>query len=95
MVVRDEELPELDTLQREACPYPVKGGPENKHGKANTLLQVGGCVYVCLGRWVVGGRVVGGGWVGVWVSGWECGRVGEWVGERQGGWVSGRVGGCA
>ncbi len=41
MVVRDEELPELDTLQREACPYPVKGGAENKHGKANTLLQVG------------------------------------------------------
>lgn len=40
MVVRDEELPELDTLQREACPYPAKGGSENKHGKANVLLQV-------------------------------------------------------
>lgn len=40
--MRDEELPELDTLVREACPYEVKGGSENKQGKANVLLQVGG-----------------------------------------------------
>ncbi|GAB4820015.1 hypothetical protein N2152v2_007061 [Parachlorella kessleri] len=39
VVVRDEELPELDTLQREACYYPANGGSENKHGKANILLQ--------------------------------------------------------
>ena len=41
LAVRDEELPELDTLVREACPYEVKGGSENKQGKANVLLQVG------------------------------------------------------
>ena len=27
---------------REACQYEVKGGAENKQGKANVLLQVGG-----------------------------------------------------
>lgn len=40
MAVREEELPELDNLIREACPFEVKGGPENKHGKVNILLQV-------------------------------------------------------
>jgi activating signal cointegrator complex subunit 3 len=40
MAVRDEELAELDTLAREACPFDVRGGPENKHGKVNILLQV-------------------------------------------------------
>ena len=37
--VRDEELPELDELVRSACAYEVRGGPENKHGKVNVLLQ--------------------------------------------------------
>jgi hypothetical protein len=36
-----EELPELEKLSREACPHDVKGGIENKHGKANILMQVG------------------------------------------------------
>ena len=40
MAVRDEELPELDNLAREACPFDIKGGSENKHGKINILLQV-------------------------------------------------------
>ena len=30
---------ELDTLAR-AAPHDVKGGVENKHGKANVLIQV-------------------------------------------------------
>lgn len=36
---------------REACQYEVKGGAENKQGKANVLLQVGprslDCLPVC------------------------------------------------
>lgn len=40
MAVREEELPELDNLVRSVCPFEVKGGPENKHGKINILLQV-------------------------------------------------------
>ena len=40
MAVREEELPELDNLVRSACPFEAKGGPENKHGKINILLQV-------------------------------------------------------
>ncbi|EIE24813.1 Sec63-domain-containing protein [Coccomyxa subellipsoidea C-169] len=39
MAVREDELPELDALVRSACPFDVKGGPENKHGKINILLQ--------------------------------------------------------
>ena len=30
---------ELDKLKEEHCHIPVKGGPENKHGKVNILLQ--------------------------------------------------------
>lgn len=37
-----EELQELDDLVRKSCHYPVKGGPENKHGKVNALMQVRG-----------------------------------------------------
>ena len=33
-------MPELDQLC-EACEFSVKGGPENKHGKVNVLMQVG------------------------------------------------------
>jgi activating signal cointegrator complex subunit 3 len=40
--VREEELPELERLLRETCPYEVKGGVENKHGKINILMQVRG-----------------------------------------------------
>jgi activating signal cointegrator complex subunit 3 len=36
--VRDDELPELDTLAR-GCTFEVKGGSETKHGKASILLQ--------------------------------------------------------
>ena len=39
MAVREEELPELDALARDACHFDIKGGPENKHGKVNILLQ--------------------------------------------------------
>lgn len=38
LAVRDEELLELDALAR-ACPFDPRGGSENKHGKANILLQ--------------------------------------------------------
>ena len=38
MAVREDELPELDALARD-CPYDVRGGAENKHGKINILLQ--------------------------------------------------------
>lgn len=40
MAIREEELPELDGLARDACHFDIKGGPENKHGKVNILLQV-------------------------------------------------------
>ena len=40
MAIREEELPELDSLARDACHFDIKGGPENKHGKVNILLQV-------------------------------------------------------
>ena len=46
IAVREEELPELDTLSRSACPVDVKGGAENKHGKVNVLLQVGSAIVV-------------------------------------------------
>lgn len=41
--LREEELPELDDMAR-SVPYPVKGlgGNDNKAGKANVLMQVGG-----------------------------------------------------
>ena len=37
--VRQEELEELDALQREGCEVDVKGGVEHAHGKVNVLLQ--------------------------------------------------------
>lgn len=37
--VREEEIGELERLVRSSCPIPVKGGLENKTGKANILLQ--------------------------------------------------------
>lgn len=37
--VRDEEMDELDDLNREACEVTVKGGSENLHGKVNILMQ--------------------------------------------------------
>lgn len=40
VAVREEELPELDELARNACPYDVKGGVENSQGKVSILLQV-------------------------------------------------------
>ena len=40
VAIREEELPELDELQRNACPYDVKGGVENSQGKVSILLQV-------------------------------------------------------
>jgi activating signal cointegrator complex subunit 3 len=39
LAVRDEELLELDEMARGVCPYEVRGGSENKHGKAGILLQ--------------------------------------------------------
>ena len=39
LAVRDEELVELDALARSQCPFDPRGGSENKHGKANILLQ--------------------------------------------------------
>lgn len=43
VAVREEELPELDSLALQQCPFDVRGGPENKHGKVNILLQVMPC----------------------------------------------------
>lgn len=40
IVVRDEEQNELETLVRTVCPFDVKGGPTNKHGKVSILIQV-------------------------------------------------------
>ncbi|KAL7033852.1 hypothetical protein ACKWTF_007745 [Chironomus riparius] len=37
--VRDDEMDELDDLNRESCEVPVKGGSENLHGKVNILMQ--------------------------------------------------------
>lgn len=39
MMIREDELPELEKLQREACPVEAKGGVENCHGKVNILIQ--------------------------------------------------------
>ena len=43
VAVREEELPELDSLALQQCPFDVRGGPENEHGKVNILLQVMPC----------------------------------------------------
>ena len=40
MQVREEELEELDRLSKDVCEYDVKGGSENRHGKAAILMQV-------------------------------------------------------
>jgi Sec63 Brl domain len=40
MAVREEELPELDRLLLDACPFDARGGPENKQGKVCILIQV-------------------------------------------------------
>ncbi|CAI5520447.1 unnamed protein product [Closterium sp. Naga37s-1] len=40
IVVREEEMPELFTLRSKFCPLDVKGGPEDKIGKINILIQV-------------------------------------------------------
>ncbi|CAB3373375.1 Hypothetical predicted protein [Cloeon dipterum] len=37
--LRDEEMDELDELYENYCYLPVKGGPDNIHGKVNILLQ--------------------------------------------------------
>ena len=50
MAIREEELPELDALARDACHFDIKGGPENKHGKVNILLQASAALrflHVC------------------------------------------------
>ncbi|MEW5302418.1 MAG: hypothetical protein WDW36_005207 [Sanguina aurantia] len=39
MMVREEEMPEVEKLLRNSCPYDVKGGMENKVGKVNILMQ--------------------------------------------------------
>lgn len=38
-------MPEVEKLLRNSCPYDVKGGMENKVGKVNILMQVGGLVW--------------------------------------------------
>lgn len=37
--VRDDEMDELDDLNKDACEVPVKGGSENLNGKVNILMQ--------------------------------------------------------
>jgi activating signal cointegrator complex subunit 3 len=44
--VRDDELVELDDHLQNHCYLPVKGGPENTHGKINILIQT----YLSQGR---------------------------------------------
>ena len=53
VAVREEELPELDELCLHQCPFDVKGGPENKHGKVNILLQVMICFTSCCSSFIV------------------------------------------
>lgn len=45
MAVREDELPELDRLLTDACPFDARGGPENKQGKVCILIQV--CFVFC------------------------------------------------
>lgn len=52
MAIREEELPELDALARDACHFDIKGGPENKHGKVNILLQVSTRTYDAHHLWL-------------------------------------------
>ena len=52
MAIREEELPELDALARDACHFDIKGGPENKHGKVNILLQVSRSPYRAQHLWL-------------------------------------------
>ncbi|XP_024368754.1 DExH-box ATP-dependent RNA helicase DExH14 isoform X1 [Physcomitrium patens] len=40
IMVREEEQQELAQLVRSHCPFEVKGGPEDKYGKINILIQV-------------------------------------------------------
>ncbi|GLJ46147.1 hypothetical protein SUGI_0972180 [Cryptomeria japonica] len=40
IMVREEELFELETLCRSSCPLYVRGGPEDKYGKISILIQV-------------------------------------------------------
>ncbi|PIA63068.1 hypothetical protein AQUCO_00200832v1 [Aquilegia coerulea] len=40
IMVREEEQEELETLARTSCPFEVKGGPSNKHGKISILIQL-------------------------------------------------------
>ena len=37
--VRDDEMDELDELNKDSCEVTVKGGSENLHGKVNILMQ--------------------------------------------------------
>jgi activating signal cointegrator complex subunit 3 len=39
IMLREEEMPELEKLEKDCCQIPIKGGKENKHGKVNILLQ--------------------------------------------------------
>jgi len=40
IMVREEEQQELSQLIRRYCPFEVRGGPEDKYGKINILIQV-------------------------------------------------------
>ncbi len=39
-MVREEEQQELANVVRKSCPLEVRGGPEDKYGKINILIQV-------------------------------------------------------
>lgn len=40
IIVRDEEVDELESLITSFCPLDVKGGPTDKHWKISILIQV-------------------------------------------------------
>jgi activating signal cointegrator complex subunit 3 len=40
IMVREEEQQELANVVRKSCPLEVRGGPEDKYGKINILIQV-------------------------------------------------------
>lgn len=40
IIVRDEEVDELETLTKNFCPLEIKGGPSDKYGKISILIQV-------------------------------------------------------
>ena len=46
--VRDEEVPELESLAKDACPLEIGEGLASREGKVQVLLQVRRCAASCV-----------------------------------------------